>query len=123
MVKLGKKILVTEDEEGMAQALSFALTEAGYSVSVVHDGVVALNKIKKENFDLMLLDLIMPRGDGFAVLKKLSKQKSVLPIIVLTNLSQEDDIHKAEMLGAKKVLVKSSVELQQIVQEVKKLIG
>ena len=123
MEKKRKKILVAEDEEAMAQALSYALTDAGFEVDVVHDGQAALKKLAKKSFDLLVLDIVMPRSSGFAVLKKLKKQRAGLPIIVLTNLSQEGDVHRAKKLGANKVLIKSAVALEQITKEVKQLIG
>lgn len=107
----------------MAQALSYALTGAGYDVTVVHDGQAALKTLNKVSIDLLVLDLVMPRSTGFDVLKKLKKQKSHPPIIVLTNLSQEGDVHRAEKLGANKVLIKSAVTLEEIVREIKQIIG
>lgn len=121
-MKKSKKILVVEDEKPMARALELKLTHEGYNAKAVWSGQMALDALKDEDYDLMILDLMMPKVDGFAVLKKLQEKKQILPTIVLSNLSQEEDENKARKLGAKKFFVKSNTPLSTIVQEVEDML-
>ncbi len=114
-----KKILIAEDEHPIANALSLKLQSAGYETVVVYDGEAAISQIKSDKFDLILLDLMMPKKDGFAVLEELKKAKITIPIIVSTNLSQEEDKKRALSLGAKDYFVKSDITLSEIVEKIK----
>lgn len=115
--KNGKKILVVEDEKPLAHALELKLTHEGYDVTVAYTGEDGLREIQKEGYSLVLLDLILPGIDGFAVLEQAKAQAK--NIIVLSNLGQEEDRKKAEALGAKNYLVKSNVPLTEIVKVVR----
>lgn len=113
-----KKILIVDDEKPLARALELKLAKAGFSVKSVTDGEEALQILEKEGFDLILLDLIMPRLDGFGVLLAM-KAKNIKTIpIVLTNLSQENDEKRAKEMGAREVLVKSNISLAEIVKKI-----
>lgn len=114
-----KKILIAEDERPIANALSLKLQSAGYETVVVYDGEAAISQIKSDKFDLILLDLMMPKKDGFAVLEEAKKAKITAPIIVSTNLSQEEDKKRALDLGAKDYFVKSDITLSEIVEKIK----
>ncbi len=114
-----KKILVAEDEKPMARALKLKLTHEGYEVVVAHDGETALKEISSGKFDLIMCDLVMPKVDGFEVLKKLKEGKSKIPIVILSNLSQEDDRDKALDLGASNFFIKSNTPIADIVAYVK----
>lgn len=115
--KKGKSILVVEDEKPLAHALQLKLTHEGYDVTVANTGEDGLKEIMKNNYDLILLDLILPGMDGFSVLEQAKSRKA--SIIVLSNLGQEEDRKKAEELGAKNYLVKSNVPLTEIVKVVR----
>ena len=117
-----KKILVVEDEKVMAQALTLKLQRAGFDVLELHDGKSALEQLRKESFDLLLLDIMMPELSGYDVLKHLQEEKIELPVFVLSNLSQGSDEGKAKALGAKRYFVKSDTPLTQIVQEVQSIL-
>lgn len=108
-------VLIAEDEEALANALTVKLNSAGYSVELAKNGVEVLEKLLKKNYDLILLDLLMPQKDGFEVLEEL-KDKIHPPIIILSNLSQEEDIERTKQLGAKDFWVKSNFQLAQIVK-------
>ena len=116
-----KKILIAEDEKPMANAMETKLTSEGFEVKIVEDGDEALNLLKKEKFDLFLLDLIMPKVDGFSVLEEMKEKKIKVPVIILSNLSQEEDIKKTKALGAKGYFIKSNMSLGEIVSQIKKL--
>ena len=117
-----KKILVAEDEKPMARALELKLSGAGLEVQVVYNGQEALDILAKDPYDLVLLDLVMPVKDGFAVLAELKEKGNKIPVIVLTNLSQVDDYKRVKELGAKDYFVKSDTPIAQIVEKVKEML-
>lgn len=116
-----KHILVVEDENTLAFALKKKLESAGYLVNVALDGKDALNKIDQEKPDLILLDLILPVMDGFAVLKELKKTVKYenLPVIVLTNLSSDEDIADVLNAGGTDYFIKTEHSLDDIILAVK----
>lgn len=115
-----KKILIIEDEKPLARALEVKLQSLDFQISIVFDGKEACDILLKERFDLILLDLILPKLDGFYILKKMKDQKITTPVIVLSNLSQKEDIEKAQKLGAHIYLGKADHTLATIANEVKK---
>lgn len=115
-----KKILIAEDEKPLSRALSLKLTNEGYEVEAAYDGAEAVEKLKKGGFDLLLLDLIMPKKDGFGVLEERKKAKIKTPVLVLTNLSQDQDKEKVLKLGATDFFIKSDSPISSIVDHVKK---
>jgi DNA-binding response OmpR family regulator len=110
-----KTILVVDDEKPLAKALELKLAKSGFTVKVAFNGEEAIAILTKENIDLVLLDLVMPKVDGFAVLTEMKKLDKHIPIIVTSNLSQEEDVKKAKELGALDYLVKSDTSLSFIV--------
>ena len=117
-----KKVLVVEDEATLQKALNDVLTQEGYNVLSALDGVSGLDLALKEEPDLILLDIILPKMDGFEVLKKLKEKDSQIPIIILTNLSDINDIQKALDLGATTYLVKADFHLSDVLKKVKETI-
>jgi len=118
-----KKIIFVEDDSMLQKVLTNSLKESGYETKQAFDGKEGLSKIKEERFDLILLDLILPKLDGFELLKRLredSKNKET-PVIVLTNLEEPTDIEKMLELGATTYLVKSDQSLEDIVAKVKRV--
>ena len=124
----GKRILIVEDEESLARALNLKLTASGYKVTIATDGqvgldtVIAANAEGSEPFDLILLDLILPVMDGFSVLAKLGEHGNKTPVIVLSNLNQEEDIAKVKALGALDFLVKSNIQLSKIIEYLNRIL-
>lgn len=116
------KVLVAEDEKALSHALELKLTNAGFSVTVVSDGVETLETIEKDKYDILLLDLMMPIKDGFAVLKELSEKKIHTPVVVLSNLSQAEDEKKVRDLGAVDYWIKAEISLVEVVNRIKKLL-
>lgn len=113
-------ILVAEDDKFLANAYRMKLTKAGFDVTIARDGQEALDEIKKKIPDCMLLDLVMPVKDGFAVLEELKKDEKMahVPIIVASNLGQKEDIDRALSLGAKECIVKSNMSLESIIAKI-----
>src|SRR5260221_5819445 len=100
MADFSKRVLIVEDETLLTKALAHKVMDAGYSTRIAFDGNEALKILSQEPFDLILLDIMMPTKDGFAVLEELKNRKNTTPIIVTSNLSQAEDIKKAKDLGA-----------------------
>ncbi len=116
-----KKILICEDEKPIAKALVLKLNHEGFEAEAANDGEEALQILQTKQFDLILLDLIMPRVDGFGVLEKIKELKITTPVIVTSNLGQEEDLKRAKELGAINYFIKSNTSLQEIVDGIKKL--
>lgn len=119
--KVKKRILIAEDETALSQALKRKLETVSYSVETVTNGREAIEAIAKKHYDLALLDLIMPEVDGFAVLSHCRENHLLTPIIILSNLSQEEDQHKAEELGAQGYIVKSDTPLEVVVERIDRI--
>ena len=117
-----KKILIVEDEKTLARALGFKLTYSGFAVKIVFNGEEGVALLRQEKFDLVLLDLIMPKMDGFMVLATLKAEKIKVPVMVLTNLSQEDDIKRTKEYGVKEFIIKSNTPIAVIVEHVAKFL-
>ena len=117
----GKKILVVEDEQALREMYETKLKIAGFEVETAEDGEEAIKKIKNNTPDLTLLDIMLPKKNGFDVLEEVRKEKDLasLPIIMLTNLSQESDIKLAVSLGARDYIIKSNIMLNDLVNKVK----
>lgn len=117
-----KKILVVEDEKPIARALELKLKSAGFETAIALDGEVALDLLKKEKFDLVILDLVVPKVDGFGILESLVAKKNKTPVVVISNLSQGEDISRVEAFGVKDYFVKSDVPLTDVVRRVQEIL-
>lgn len=118
-----KKILIIEDEAPLSKILNEALTERGFEVDVAFHGEEGWHKTRENRPDLILLDIVMPRLDGFVFLKRIraNKKLATTPVIILSNLGQESDITEARELGALDYLVKSNHTIEAIVQRVEQI--
>ena len=117
------KILIAEDEKPMANAVKLKLEKNGMEAVIANNGVEAIEELKKGDYDLALIDIMMPIKDGFGVLEDAKKLGIKTPIIVASNLSQNDDIQKAKDLGAIDFFVKSDTPIVDVVEKVKKALG
>lgn len=114
------KVLIAEDDKFLRNVLKAKLAEEGFQVVIASDGAEALAAIAKEKPDILLLDIIMPKKDGFEVLEDLRlKGGSDLPVVVLSNLGQDEDVRRGLALGAVDFLVKSDHSLKEVVDKVK----
>jgi len=117
------KILIVEDDMAMAKALEIKLNKSGFSATSVANGQEALNLLRTDPHDLVLLDIMMPVMDGWSFLEQLSNSEIKTKVIVTSNLSQEEDVVKAKSLGAIDFLIKSNESLVDIVSEVQRVLG
>jgi len=120
-----KKILFIEDDSALQKTLGDTLRQEGYNLISALDGEIGLRMVQKENPDLVLLDLILPKLDGFEVLQRLKEDPKTkgIPIIILTNLERMEDIDRALELGASTYLVKANYTLEEVVEKVKKTLA
>lgn len=100
------RILITEDDESLSEALRFALTQAGYAVDCVSDGAAADEALKQDVFGVLILDLGLPRLDGFEVLRRLRRRNTVLPVLILSGRENPEEKVQGLDCGADDYLVK-----------------
>jgi CheY-like chemotaxis protein len=103
-----KRILVADDEKNILLVIRVCLEKAGYEVITASDGLTALEKIQNEKPDLILLDILMPKMNGFLVFEALKDDPgtSSIPVVFITAKSEEKDIQKGCQLGAADYLIK-----------------
>lgn len=119
----GKSIVLADDEQFIAIAYKDGLERAGYHITVAHDGAEALEAVKNVKPDLVLLDLIMPKLNGFEVLKAIKADDSIkhIPVIILSNLSQPTDEAEARQTGALDFIVKADISLKDLSDRIAKV--
>lgn len=119
-MKHSHRILIVEDEEFLVLALQDNLEADGYKVDIAADGSAAIESMREHHPDLVLLDLLLPKQNGFFVLEEVSKhpELSQIPIIVLSNLGNDSDIKRALSLGAVDYFVKSQHMLAGVLVKV-----
>ena len=118
-----KKILLVEDDPFLHKVLKQRLEkETGYTVLVATDGEDAIRQIKEHKPTLVLLDLIIPKKNGFEVLEELRGMTGAkkLPVVVLSNLGQQEDLEQVKKLGVVDYMVKADFSLSQMVEKIKK---
>ncbi len=115
------KILVAEDDKFLSKILVSKLKKSGFGVELAENGEEALEKMKEDKPDLILLDIIMPEKNGFEVLEDMRKNKNLknVPVIILSNLGQQSDIEKGKKLGVVDYWVKANFSLNEVIQKVK----
>jgi len=119
------KILIVEDDKFLRELIARKLTQENFEVIEAIDGEEGLKRIRDDKPDLILLDLILPGVDGFEVLSKLKEDPTLasIPVIILSNLGQREDIEKGLKLGAIDYLVKAHFTPNEIVDKVKAGLG
>jgi DNA-binding response OmpR family regulator len=118
-------ILIIEDEKPLSDALSQKLRNDGLHVLLAEDGVSGLEIAQKENPDLILLDIVLPKLDGLSVLEQLKSSNwgKTIPVIMLTNVAQTDAEEQSKDKGAIDFLVKTDWRLEEVSQKVKTILG
>lgn len=121
--KSKKIILIVEDDEVLLRALYVFFHESEYTIATANDGDTAVKMAQRLKPDIILLDLLLPKMDGFKVLEilKAIPEFKETPIIVLSNLSDSADMTKAKALGAHSYFIKSNVNLAKIAETIKKI--
>ena len=121
---MSKKILFIEDESALQRAVIQVMSDQGFKILSAYDGEEGLRVAKEEKPDLILLDLVLPKKDGFEVLKELkaSQETSKIPIAILSNLEGSQDVMRAMELGSTTYLVKANYDLNEVVEKIKGLL-
>ncbi len=119
-----RKVLIIEDDSFLQGLEASKLKKENYEVIVASTGEEGIAKITEAGIDLILLDIILPKFDGFEILKKIRETEATknIPVIVFSNLSEEKDIKKAEALGATDFMVKSNFTLDELVEHINKIL-
>ncbi len=114
----GKKILLVEDDVLLSQMLGQKIVAEKATLEHASDGQMAIDMLKKNKYDVVLLDLLLPKVDGFGVLQTINDDPNLkgIPVIVLSNLGQKKDVDRGMALGVKKFLVKAILSLDDVVE-------
>ena len=118
-------IIIADDNKFFAGFLKGELEKNGFEVSIAIDGQAAIDAIKERKPDMLLLDLIMPKKDGFDTLSDImgTAELSDLKVVIFSNLSQKEDIDKVLALGAKDYIVKQDLVIDHAVDKIKKILN
>lgn len=125
MNEIKKRVMIVEDDEHISKVYEIKLNKEGMGTLLARDGEEAISKIKNEKPDIILLDLMVPKKDGFEVLTEIKKDSNLanIPVIVLSNLGQQADQDRALGLGANEYLVKVDISIQGVIEKVKGYLG
>lgn len=120
-----KKILIVEDDSTLQKALGEYLLSEGFEVEIALDGEEGIRRAKKTNPNLVVLDIILPRKDGYEVLKELKDDENTknTPVILLTNLGSLSDVEKAIKMGATTYLIKADYTLEDMVKKIREILN
>jgi DNA-binding response OmpR family regulator len=117
-----KRIALIEDDSSIREMYKIKLKLSGYDVVTAEDGKRGLELVEKEKPDLVLLNILLPKKDGFEVLGEIAKSKDdkikSIPVIIISNLSNEEDINEAKRLGASDYLVRAQINPKDVVEKV-----
>lgn len=113
-------VLVAEDDEFLQKILKIKIEKEGFEVEIAGDGDAVLTTAKSNPPDIILLDMVMPKKTGFEVLAELKKDENLknIPVVALSNLGQESDFKKCMDLGAVDYLIKSNIEINDLVKKI-----
>ncbi len=121
-----KKILLVEDDPFLVDIYSSRLKSEGYKIDMAGDGELAVKKIKKEKPDILLLDMVLPKMDGWGVLREINENKELLKdmkIIILSNLGEQKEIERGLEMGSTAYIVKADHTPSETVEKIKKILN
>jgi len=120
-----KTVLVVEDDTFLAQLLTNRLSRADLTVTRAGDGEEALRILKNTKPDLILLDIILPKKSGFEVMEEIQKDPLLkrAPIVIISNLGQDEDMARGRQLGAIEYYVKDQTSIEDLVSKVQQILG
>ena len=118
------KILIVEDDPFLSQMYLGKLESAGFEIDTALDGETALKKLQENAVDLVLLDIVLPKADGFQILQAMKNDNKLknIKVVLLTNLGQEEDVKKGMDLGADAYIIKAHFTPSEVVNKIKSLI-
>jgi DNA-binding response OmpR family regulator len=114
------RILLIEDDRFLRRACEVGLKKRGFTVITANDGEEGLQKARAESFDLILMDMLMPKLSGMETLEILKKDEKAcgIPVVILSNSSLDTDMQRAMELGAAGYMVKASLSLQELADHI-----
>jgi len=120
-----KKILIIEDDPFLSEMYAAKFIENGFEVEVSSDGKSGLAKIEDFRPDLVLLDIVLPKMDGFEMLKKVKEKEELkeIPVVLLTNLGQKNEVEKGIALGAEEYIIKAHFTPTAVVAKVNEILN
>lgn len=118
-----KHILICDDDPFLTEMYALSLTKPHVHIAIVHNGKDAIAAVEKQTPDIMLLDLLMPVMDGFHFLEERAKRGWTFPVIVLSNVSQEEDTKRCLENGATDFFPKSETDLEKLQKKVEMYVG
>ena len=118
------KILIVDDDPFILDMYVIKFKEQGFQIDTATDGKMALEKIQTNNPDIVLLDVVMPKMDGFDVIKKIQENKipRTFKILFLTNFGQKEDVERGMQLGADGYIIKAHFTPSEVVAKVKEVL-
>ncbi len=121
------KILLIEDDQFLSSLLKNRLQKDGFEVILARDGEEAINFLKSFKPDLILLDIILPKKSGFELLEEIHSNPQLsgggVPVIIISNLGQPEDVSKGQSLGAIEYLVKAKISIDELTKRIKELVN
>lgn len=125
MAETGAKILIIEDDRYISKMYQLKLSLEGYQVEVADNGRAGVEMVKSFAPNIILLDILMPELDGFEVLKLVKSEEATksIPVLIMSNLGQEDHIQKGMEMGAIGYIVKSQYTPSKVVEKIKEVLG
>ncbi|MDO8668749.1 MAG: response regulator [Candidatus Buchananbacteria bacterium] len=119
-----KKILIVEDDNFLQKALGHALLENDFDIISAVSGEQAVPLAKNAKPDLILLDIILPKKDGFVIMEELKNDSAIasIPVIFITNLGQKEDVKKGLDLGAKGYIIKAHFKIADIIDKINEVL-
>lgn len=120
-----KTVLIIEDDKLLGKALQDTFEESGYESLWAKDGEEGVLMIKDKNPDIIYLDIMMPKKDGYTVLRELKADETYknIPVVMLSNLGQQDEISRAMDMGAVDYVVKANIDLDALIELTRSKIG
>ncbi len=120
-----KKILLVEDNVTLSEMYADVLRDEGYEVITADDGVKATELIKNLNWDLLLLDIMLPKIDGISILREIvsSKDFNLKPVIIMSNVSEPTLVKQCMDLGVKEFLIKANIGLDQLLEKISRYLN
>lgn len=118
-----KKILLIEDDPFLSEIYATKFEEAGFEISVAQEGMLGLAKIREHAPDLLILDIVMPNMDGFELLRtvKADAELKHIPVVILSNLGEQENVEKGFKLGASAYIIKAHYTPTEVVAKVKEV--
>jgi len=121
---MAKTILIVEDDKFLRELIAQKLTQEGYEVLEAIDGETGIKNVKEEKPDLVLLDLILPGIDGFEVLSRMKDDEELakIPVIILSNLGQREEVERGLKMGAIDYMIKAHFTPREIIDKIKNVL-